>query len=92
MIQFTYIRGTSIGKNLTWMSFIQVLLCFYKMSSTGSLKKKTLLKAYAWQTIFNIDAITIHSSLFMPFNCKNLPQLRLEQLKKLVKKMTNYEW
>jgi hypothetical protein len=62
------------------------------MSSTGSLKKKTLLKAYAWQTIFNIDAITIHSSLFMPFNCKNLPQLRLEQLKKLVKKMTNYEW
>jgi hypothetical protein len=28
----------------------------------------------------------------MPFNCKNLPQLRLEQLNNLVLKLINYNW
>jgi hypothetical protein len=27
------------------------------------------------KTIFNIDVITIHSSIFIPLNCKDLPSL-----------------
>ncbi len=34
------------------------------------LEKKTLFRTYTGQTIFNIDGITIHSSIFMPLNCK----------------------
>jgi hypothetical protein len=31
--------------------------------------------AYIGETTFNIDGTTIHSSLFIPFNCKDLPSL-----------------
>jgi hypothetical protein len=34
--------------------------------------------AYTGKTTFNIDGITIHSSFFIPFNCKDLPSLNLE--------------
>jgi len=36
--------------------------------------------------VFNIDGTTIHSNLFTPFNCKNLPSLSSEWLNNLVKK------
>jgi hypothetical protein len=42
--------------------------------------------AYIKKTTFNIDGITIHSSLSILVNCKNLPSLNLEQLNNLIKK------
>jgi hypothetical protein len=36
--------------------------------------------------MFNIDGTTIHSNIFTPFNCKDLPSLSLEWLNNLVKK------
>jgi len=42
--------------------------------------------AYIGKTTFNIDRTMIHSSLSIPFNCKDLPSLSLEQLDNLVKK------
>jgi hypothetical protein len=38
------------------------------------------------KTTFNIDGITIHSSLFIPVNYNDLPSLSLKQLDNLVKK------
>jgi len=42
--------------------------------------------AYIKKTTFNIDGITIHSSLSIIVNCKDLQSLNLEQLDNLVKK------
>jgi hypothetical protein len=36
--------------------------------------------AYIIKTTFNIDGTTIHSSLSIPFNCKDLPSLSSKQL------------
>ncbi len=36
--------------------------------------------------MFNIDGTTIHSNLFTPFNCKDLPSLSSKWLNNLVKK------
>jgi hypothetical protein len=38
-------------------------------------EKKTLFVAYTRKTTFNIGGIIIHSSVFIPFNCKDLPSL-----------------
>jgi hypothetical protein len=40
--------------------------------------------AYTGKATFNIDRTTIHSSLFIPLNCKDLPYLSLKQLDSLV--------
>jgi hypothetical protein len=50
------------------------------------LKKKTLFMTYIGKTRFNIDGTIIHSSLFIPFNCKDLPSLNSKWLDDLVKK------
>jgi hypothetical protein len=42
--------------------------------------------AYIGKIAFIIDGITIHSSLFIPFNCKDLSSLSSERLDNLVKK------
>jgi hypothetical protein len=39
--------------------------------------------AYNGKTTFNIDGITIHSSLFIPLNCKYLPSLSSKRLNNL---------
>jgi len=39
------------------------------------IKNKALLVAYTRKTTLNIDGITIHSSIFTPFNYKDLPSL-----------------
>jgi hypothetical protein len=66
--------GTS--KNLTLVFQIQALICFYNRHlQSNPLKKKVLFMAYTGKTTFNIDGITIHSSLSIPFNCKDLPSL-----------------
>jgi hypothetical protein len=36
--------------------------------------------------VFNIDGTTIHSNIFIPFNCKDLPSLSLKWLDNLVEK------
>jgi hypothetical protein len=41
---------------------------------------------YTGKSTFNIDGTTIHSSLSIPFNCKDLPSLSSERLDSLVKK------
>jgi hypothetical protein len=42
--------------------------------------------AYTRKTTFNIDGTTIHSSLSMPFNYKDLSSLSSEWLDNLIKK------
>jgi hypothetical protein len=69
------------------MFLIQVLIPFYyKHPLLDLLKKKTLFLAYTRKSSFNIDGTTIHSSLFIPFNYKDLPSLSLERLDNLIKK------
>jgi hypothetical protein len=51
---------------------------------SNPLKKKVLFMAYNGKTTFNIDGITIHSSLFIPLNCKYLPSLSSKRLNNLV--------
>jgi hypothetical protein len=46
--------------------------------------------AYIVKTTFNIDGITIHSSLSIPLNCKDLPSLSSKQLDNLVKKYDQF--
>jgi len=69
------------------MLLIQTLICFIIDILIQTLFLKTvLLMAYIGKTTFNIDGTTIHSSLFIPHNCKDLPSLNLEQLDNLIKK------
>ncbi len=42
--------------------------------------------AYIGKTTFNIDGTTIHSSLFIPLNCKDLPSLSSKWFDNLIKK------
>jgi hypothetical protein len=56
------------------MLLIQGLLCFYnKYSQIYPFKKKTLFMAYTRKTTFNIDEITIPSSISIPLNSKDFP-------------------
>jgi hypothetical protein len=69
------------------MLLIQALICFYnRHPHLDPLKKKALLMAYIGKSRFNIDGIIIHSSLFIPFNCKDLLSLSSQRLDNLVKK------
>jgi hypothetical protein len=69
------------------MFLIQALICFYnRHPHSNLLENKVLLMAYTRKTTFNIDGITIHSSLSIPLNCKDLPSSSLERLYNLVKK------
>jgi len=73
------------------MFLVQVLICFYNRHlNSNPLKKITLFMAYIKKTTFNIDGITIHSSLSILINYKDLPSLNLEQLNNLVKKYDHY--
>jgi hypothetical protein len=90
-IHLFIIGGASTCKTLTLMFLIQALIHFYdKHPHLDLLEKKTLFLAYTRKSSFNIDGTTIHLSLFIPFNCKDLPSLSLERLDHLIKKMTNY--
>jgi hypothetical protein len=52
---------------------IQGLLCFYnKYLQLDPSKRKILFMAYIGKTTFNIDGITIPSSISIPLNCKDL--------------------
>jgi len=42
--------------------------------------------AYTRKETFNIDGITIHSSISIPLNYKDLPSFNLERLDNLIKK------
>jgi hypothetical protein len=42
--------------------------------------------AYTGKATFNIDGTTIHSSLSIPLNCKDLLSLSLERLDNLINK------
>jgi hypothetical protein len=42
--------------------------------------------AYTGKTMFNIDRITIHLSLSIPLNCKDLPSLSSKQSNILINK------
>jgi hypothetical protein len=58
------------------MLLIQVLIHFYnRHPHSNPLKKKVLFMAYIGKVAFNIDGTTIHSSLFIPLNYKDLPSL-----------------
>jgi hypothetical protein len=50
---------------------------YNKHTQLDLFKKKTLFMAYIGKTTFNIVQITIHSSLFIPFNYKDLPSLKI---------------
>jgi hypothetical protein len=61
------------------MFLVQVLIRFYnRHSNSNPLKKINLFMAYIKTTTFNIDGITIHSSLSILINCKDLSSLHLE--------------
>jgi len=69
------------------MFLVQALIRFYnRHPNSNPWKKLILFMAYIRKTTFNIGGITIHSSLSIPINCKDLPSLSLEQLDNLVKK------
>ena len=69
------------------MLLIQALIRFYnRHPDSDHFKKKALLMAYTGKAAYNIDGATIHSSLSLPLNCKNLPSLSSERLDTLVKK------
>ena len=69
------------------MLLIQALLRFYnRHPDSNPVKKKALLMAYTRKAAYNIDGATIHSSLSLPLNCKNLPSLSSKRLDTLVKK------
>ena len=79
--------GAGTGKTFTLMLLIQALLRFYnRHPDSDPFKKKALLMAYTGKATYNIDGATIHSSLSLPLNCKNLPSLSSERLDTLVKK------
>jgi len=60
------------------MFLIQALIHFYdRHFQLDPLKKKFLLLTYIGKITFNIDGTTIHSSLSIPFNCKDLPSSSL---------------
>jgi hypothetical protein len=68
------IGGVDTCKFFILMLLIQDLLCFYnKYSQLDPSKKKTLFMAYIGKITFNIDGITIPSSISIPLNCKDLP-------------------
>jgi hypothetical protein len=67
------IGGADTCKIFILVLLIQGLLCFYnKYSQLDPSKKKTLFMAYIGKTTFNIDEITIPSSISIPLNCKDL--------------------
>jgi len=69
------------------MFLIQALICFYnRYPHSDLLENKVLLMAYTRKATFNIDGITIHSSLSIPLNCEDLPSSSLQRLNNLVKK------
>jgi len=69
-------KSVGTSKTFTLMLLIQALICFYnKHLHLDHLKKKALLMACIGKTTFNIDVTTIHSSIFIPLNCKYLPSL-----------------
>jgi hypothetical protein len=86
-IHLFVIGGVGICKNFTLMILIQILICFYNTHlHLDHLKKKFLFMAYIGKTTFNIDGTTIHSSLFIPLNCKDLLSLNSERFDNLIKK------
>jgi uncharacterized protein with PQ loop repeat len=69
------------------MFLVQALIHFYnRHPNLDPLKTIALFMAYIRKATFNINRITIHSSLSILVNCKDLPSLSLEQLDNLVKK------
>lgn len=78
---------SSHSQTFTLMLLIQALFCFYnRHHDSDYFKKKALLMEYIEKTIYNIDGATIHSSLSLLLNCKNLSSLSSERLDTLVKK------
>ncbi len=75
-IHLFIIGGVITRKTFTLMLLIQALIHFYNrhLHSNPSTKKK-LFMAYTGKVAFNIDGTIIHSSLSIPFNCKDLPSL-----------------
>jgi hypothetical protein len=67
-----FISGSAnIGKTFTFMLLIQALIHFYnRHPHLDPLKKKHLLMTYTRKTTFNIDGITIHSSLLYQYVVK----------------------
>jgi hypothetical protein len=69
-------RGVGICKTFTLMLLIQALIHFYnRHPHSNPFFKKNLPMAYTGKTTFNINRTTIHSSLSIPLNCKDLPSL-----------------
>jgi hypothetical protein len=74
------------------MFLVQALILFYnRHPNLDPLKKIALFMAYIRKAAFNIDGITIHSSLSIPINCKDLPSLNFEKLNNLVKKYDQFQ-
>jgi hypothetical protein len=68
------IKGADACKFLILMLLIQGLLCFYnKYFQLNPSKTKTLSMSYIGKTTFNIDGITILSSISILLNYKDLP-------------------
>jgi hypothetical protein len=83
-----FITGAAnTSKTFTLMLLVQTLIHFYnKHLDSNPLTKKNLFMAYTGNVAFNIDGTIIHSSFFIPFNCKDLPSLSSKRLDNLVKK------
>ncbi len=68
-------RGANTSKTFTLLLLIQGLSCFYNIHLHSNVSKKNLFVTYTRKTTLNIDRAIIHSSLFIVFNCKDLPSL-----------------
>ncbi len=72
-IHLFIIRGVNVGKTFTLKLLIQALVHFYNRH----LHSDPFIKEIFAHSIYgkSIDGTTIHSSLSIPLNCKDLPSL-----------------
>ncbi len=80
------IRGVGINKKFTLKFIIQGLLQLYNKNMSFDLTKtKALLMASMGKIAFNIDGLTIHSTLNIPIqqSLSNLPNLSLNSINRL---------
>jgi hypothetical protein len=83
---FIFDRGVKINKTFTLRLIIQILLQLYNRYIFFNLTKtKALLMASTSKNVFNIDSLTIHSTLNIPvqWSLFSLPNLSLYSLNRL---------
>ena len=66
------IGGERMGKTFTVVAIYDGLLHFYiKDIENDSLKKKGIIVAFTRKAVYNVNGITVHSTLLLPLNSTN---------------------